>query len=395
MPYDMDGLFRHLNELAEPGYRAFTEGLIPGAEDTSLGVRLPALRRIAREITSGDWRAFLDASRPSRVLELKLLHAIVLGGAKCAIDEKIQLVDAFLPYVDNWSVCDALCSSFKPRAKDREALFGFVLSCADSDMEFRKRFGLVMMMDYYRDEAFRDRVLSAYRRFRHGGYYARMGAAWGLATLFLSMREGVLGILRDGILDDFTHGMAIQKIRDSYRVSAEDKRLVAGLRRRRGIQRTTLCYIERDGRYLMLHRTKKKDDANHDKWIGIGGHIEPGESPMACILREAREETGLSLLDCRCRGLVHFRSDVFPDEEMQLYSATRFDGKIIACTEGDLEWIGKERLMSLTLWEGDRIFLRLLDSGAPYFDLTLEYEGEKLARAVLDGRVLSPERDWQ
>ena len=154
------------------------------------------------------------------------------------------------------------------------------------------------------------------------------------------------------------------------------------------MKETTLCYIERGRQYLMLHRTKKKNDANHDKWLGIGGHIEPGETPMDCILREAREETGLHLEDCRYRGIVHFRSDRWEDEEMYLFTATRFTGDIGPCDEGDLEWIDKDRLMSLTLWEGDRIFLRLLDEGKSGFDLTLRYEGETLAAARLDGQDL-------
>ena len=154
------------------------------------------------------------------------------------------------------------------------------------------------------------------------------------------------------------------------------------------MKETTLCYIERGSEYLMLHRTKKKNDANHDKWLGIGGHIEPGETPMACVLREAKEETGLDLLDCRCRGIVHFRSDRWEDEEMHLFTAARFTGEIIPCDEGDLEWIDRDRLLSLTLWEGDRIFLKLLADGAEGFDLTLRYAGERLIGAVLNGKNL-------
>ena len=151
---------------------------------------------------------------------------------------------------------------------------------------------------------------------------------------------------------------------------------------------TTLCYIERGNEYLMLHRTKKINDMNHDKWLGIGGHIEPGETPMDCVLREAKEETGLTLLDCAYRGIVRFRSDRWPDEDMHLFTAARFEGDVKVCDEGDLAWIDKRRLLALTLWEGDRIFLALLDAGAPFFDLLLRYEGETLAAAELDGRPI-------
>lgn len=151
---------------------------------------------------------------------------------------------------------------------------------------------------------------------------------------------------------------------------------------------STLCYIERGHQYLMLHRTKKANDPNHDKWLGIGGHVEPGETPLACILREAREETGLTLKDCRFRGIVRFRSDRWEDEDMYLFTASRFEGEIMPCDEGDLEWIDKSRLRKLTLWEGDRIFLQLLEDGAEGFDLALRYEGERLAFAALDGRPL-------
>ena len=157
------------------------------------------------------------------------------------------------------------------------------------------------------------------------------------------------------------------------------------------MKRTTLCYIERDGRYLMLHRTKKKNDANHDKWLGIGGHIEPGETPLACILRETLEETGLRLLDCRFRGIVRFRSDIYPDEDMYLFSATRFEGTMKICDEGDLAWIDKGDLLRLTLWEGDKVFLKLLDTREDFFDLTLKYHGETLVGVLLDGQ---PMENW-
>ncbi len=158
---------------------------------------------------------------------------------------------------------------------------------------------------------------------------------------------------------------------------------------------STLCYIEKDGQYLMLHRVKKKNDVNQDKWIGIGGHIEPGETPTVCILREAKEETGLTLLDLRYRGVVDFYSDRYPSEQMHLFTATEFEGDMITCDEGDLEWIPKDALLALPIWEGDKIFLRLLDSDAPFFDLTLKYEGETLIHAALNGKALPLSKEDQ
>ncbi len=146
---------------------------------------------------------------------------------------------------------------------------------------------------------------------------------------------------------------------------------------------TTLCYLEKDGRYLMLHRVKKKNDENHDKWIGVGGHFEEGESPEDCMKREISEETGFTPTKWRCRGVVTFVSDVYPTEEMHLFTVTEWNGEQKECDEGVLEWIDKSRLLSLPMWEGDRIFLSLIDSeDTPFFRLKLVYEGEKLVESI-------------
>ena len=156
------------------------------------------------------------------------------------------------------------------------------------------------------------------------------------------------------------------------------------------MRQTTLCYIENPrGEYLMLHRVKKKDDANHDKWIGIGGKFEDGESPEECVLREVREETGLTLTDYRYRGLVTFVSDAWETEYMHLFTATGYEGAPGDCDEGVLEWIDKDALAALPQWEGDRLFLRLLRDDGPFFSLKLRYEGEHLAYAALNGKELA------
>lgn len=149
---------------------------------------------------------------------------------------------------------------------------------------------------------------------------------------------------------------------------------------------STLCYIERDERYLMLHRVKKARDANHDKWIGVGGKLEEDESPEECVCREVLEETGLTLTDYRYRALVTFVSDCCEGEFMHLFTATGFEGEIRECDEGVLEWIEKTELMKLPMWEGDRIFLEMIARPAPFFSLKLQYTGEHLAGAWLDGK---------
>jgi len=138
----------------------------------------------------------------------------------------------------------------------------------------------------------------------------------------------------------------------------------------------------------MLHRVKKKNDLNHDKWIGVGGKFEEGESPEECLLRECFEETGLTLTSWRYRGLVTFVSDQAPAEYMHLFTADAWTGEPHPCDEGDLAWIGKGELLSLPMWEGDQIFLRLLDEGAPFFSLKLCYQGDKLVYAALNGKEL-------
>ncbi len=158
---------------------------------------------------------------------------------------------------------------------------------------------------------------------------------------------------------------------------------------------STLCYIERKGasgepEVLLLHRVRKKNDLNHDKWIGIGGKFEEGESPEDCLLREAKEETGLTLTQWRYRGIVTFISDQCPETEyMHLFTADGFLGTLKECDEGDLQWVQKARMRSFPTWEGDRIFLELMDRDAPFFSLKLRYEGEHLAEAVLNGERLS------
>ena len=157
---------------------------------------------------------------------------------------------------------------------------------------------------------------------------------------------------------------------------------------------STLCYIEKDGKYLMLHRTVKENDVNKDKWIGVGGHFEYGESPEECLLREVKEETGYTLTSWKYRGIVTFVYGEDTVEYMSLYTADRFSGDPIPCDEGELEWVEKDRLYDLELGEGDKIFFRLLDQGRDFFSLKLVYDTEDVLKyAALDGIPLDLEEE--
>ena len=154
------------------------------------------------------------------------------------------------------------------------------------------------------------------------------------------------------------------------------------------MRNTTLCHIEKDGCYLMLHRIKKENDLNRDKWVGIGGKFEDKESPEECNRREVFEETGLILKNAEYRGIVTFVSDKWETEYMHIFYSDSFSGEIKECDEGVLEWVKKEKLYSLPIWEGDKIFLNLLETDTPFFSLKLEYTGDTLLKAVLNEKIL-------
>lgn len=148
---------------------------------------------------------------------------------------------------------------------------------------------------------------------------------------------------------------------------------------------TTLCYIEKDDRYLMMHRVKKNVDINKDKWIGVGGHFEADETPEECLLREVKEETGLTLKQYKLRGIITFISNEWQTEYMFLYTASEYEGEIIDCDEGNLEWIPKNSVYDLPIWEGDKVFFKLLMEHEDFFTLKLRYEGEVLKECIMNG----------
>ena len=152
------------------------------------------------------------------------------------------------------------------------------------------------------------------------------------------------------------------------------------------MKNTSLCYIEKDGKYLMLHRVKKENDENRDKYIGIGGKFAEGESPYDCVIRETKEETGLDLQNPQYRGIVTFSSTEYESEQMHLFTCSDFTGEVGYCDEGELVWVNKSELKSLPMWEGDYIFLYLLEKDTEFFSLKLIYNDDKLVNAILNGK---------
>lgn len=152
------------------------------------------------------------------------------------------------------------------------------------------------------------------------------------------------------------------------------------------MKNTTLCYIEKADQYLMLRRTKKKNDGSYHKYMGVGGHFEENESPYDCVIREAREETGLELLNPKYRGIVTFCSDKYESEQMHLFTCNTYNSEIRECPEGELVWVNKSELHNLPMWEGDFVFLDLIDKTEEFFSLKLTYEGERLTEIVLNGQ---------
>ncbi len=146
---------------------------------------------------------------------------------------------------------------------------------------------------------------------------------------------------------------------------------------------STLCYIEKDGKYLMLHRTKKKKDINKDKWLGIGGKFEDGESPEECIIREVKEETGLTIRNYELRCIVTYVSTNWETEYMYVFTSNEFEGELIECNEGDLQWIDKDKVLKLKIWEGDKIFIEKIQKDNTFFTIKFNYDGEKLLKYEL------------
>lgn len=220
----------YFEEYAEPRFKEFTSGLIPGSAPI-LGVRIPRVRSLAKQIVKQDWRSYLEGARDDSYEEI-CLQGFVIGYAKADIEELLTWAAAFIPKIQDWSVNDGFCATFKIAQKHRERVWEFLMQYKDSNSEFEQRVVAVMLMDHFLVEEYIDRVLGVWDVLNHEGYYCKMGVAWGIATAYAKFPKETYAFLLDNHLDDFTYNKAIQKMLESYRVSAEDKDMLRGMKRR-------------------------------------------------------------------------------------------------------------------------------------------------------------------
>ncbi|WP_440111731.1 DNA alkylation repair protein [Paenibacillus sp. QZ-Y1] len=219
-----------LLSLAEPGYQKFSAALIPNITNV-LGVRLPALRKIAKQLAVGDWRTYLDTA-DDEYFEEVMLQAMVIGHVQADLDELLKAIAAFVPKIDNWSVCDSFCAGLKYTKVHSEPMWEFLQPYLKSEQEYEIRFGVVMLLNFYLDERHIDQVLSVLDQIRHEAYYVKMAVAWAISMAYVKQSEVTMRYLKHNTLDDFTYNKALQKITESYRVDPESKQMIRSMKRK-------------------------------------------------------------------------------------------------------------------------------------------------------------------
>lgn len=228
---DLKKVDESLREMADEKYREFHSRLIPGVESIFYGVRVPALRKLARQLVKGDWRGFVELTKDSSVYEFNMLCGMVCALAKCDFEEKLEYVKKFIPSIDNWAVCDIVCGDLKDVKNNRERMYEFVLPYLKSQNEYEVRFAVVILMQYFVTDEYINDVLKNYDDIRHKGYYVKMAVAWGISICFVKYRNITLEYLASCNLDDFTYNKSVQKMIESFRVSREDKEMLRSMKR--------------------------------------------------------------------------------------------------------------------------------------------------------------------
>lgn len=226
----MNNLKDKLFELSDEKYKKFHSGLCPNT-DNIIGVRLPKLREIAKEIAKGDWRYFLATSSNDYYEEV-MINGLVIAYSKCDVDEKLNYIESFVPKIDNWAICDSFCNSLKFVNKNKEKVWEFIQPYLKSNKEFEIRFAVVIILNYYITEDYIDLILETLDEVKHEGYYVKMAVAWAISVCYVKFPKKTESIFEENLLDDFTHNKSIQKIRESYRVPKESKERLQKMRRK-------------------------------------------------------------------------------------------------------------------------------------------------------------------
>lgn len=223
-----------LQELADESYRKFHGKLIPNVDTVFYGVRVPTLRKLAKELIRQDWRGFVGLACGCGIYEMNMLCGMVIALAKCDFSEKLRYMSRFIPCIDNWAVCDIVCGDMKDVKKHPEQMREFIEPYLSSDSEYEVRFAVVILMQYFISEEYMDDLFECFDRIRHDGYYVKMAVAWAVSVCFVKQRQATISYLSACNLDDFTYNKSIQKMIESFRVSEEDKNLLRGMRRGKG-----------------------------------------------------------------------------------------------------------------------------------------------------------------
>lgn len=224
--YDLrDKLF----ELSDDKFKTFHSRLCPNT-DNIIGVRLPLLRQLAKEIAKGDWRNFLSNSKEEYYEEI-LINGLVIAYAKCDVEERLNYIESFVPKIDNWAICDSFCNTLKFVNKNKEIMWEFIQPYLKSYNEFEIRFAVVIILNYYITEDYIDLVLKTLDNIKHDGYYVKMAVAWAISMCFIKFEEKTMAYLKDNSLDDFTYNKSLQKICESLRVDKNTKELIKSMKR--------------------------------------------------------------------------------------------------------------------------------------------------------------------
>ncbi|MEQ8153333.1 MAG: DNA alkylation repair protein [Clostridiaceae bacterium] len=217
-------------ELADEQYKKFMMGLCPD-NDNIAGVRLPLLRNVAKEIAKGDWRKYVKKAQSEYYEEL-MLEGLVLGYVKADVEELLGYISEFIPKINSWGICDSFCTGLKFTKRNKERVWEFIQPYLSSKEEFQMRFGVVMLLDYYIEEAYIDRVLRLLNEARHDGYYVQMAVAWAVSVCYVKFPKKTMEYLKNNTLEDFTYNKALQKIMESLRVDREEKELIRSMKRK-------------------------------------------------------------------------------------------------------------------------------------------------------------------